>query len=181
MTPDVSKKVTLQVTRLPRPSKASDLQWLLEHASEFAATTFAKRGRVEPMWIAISDIARFVMTADSDDKDANVAAIKKFFAKERVKLYVFMDEAWMVDRTKSGPPISSTEFSDMDRKGLKDHPDRREIVALSGEDGQRIALGMRYILRPEHGKPSLTPLTFEFGESGELGGRMVGLLPAEKS
>jgi len=36
-------------------------------------------------------------------------------------------------------------------------------------------MGVRYILRPEHGKPSLSPLQIDRWDNSE--GRFVGLLP----
>jgi hypothetical protein len=36
-------------------------------------------------------------------------------------------------------------------------------------------MGIRYILRPEHGKPSLSPLTIDRYDNAE--GRFVGILP----
>jgi hypothetical protein len=59
---------------------------------------------------------------------------------------------------------------------LADHPDRVEIVILSGEDETAgWCTARRVIIRPQHGKPYLGPLEIDVFEVSE--GRMVGLLP----
>jgi hypothetical protein len=90
-----------------------------------------------------------------------------------VDRYCYMDEAWIVDdrRGQLGLDIERVK-----REGVKNHPDRREIVMFSAENrrGEQLT-AKRFILRPEIGKPTLSPLEIDepFDHSE---GRMVGLL-----
>jgi hypothetical protein len=67
----------------------------------------------------------------------------------------------------------------INRYGVRNHPDRIEAVAISGEDcecGMRTA--HRKIIRPKHGKPYLGPLEMT-PRCDRSEGRMVGLLPVK--
>jgi hypothetical protein len=152
----------------------SDLKSMIEFASEFAGKIFRRTGNINPMYHAIKATGEtLILTPPSDDKDISVALIKAAFAIENIDRYVFMDEAWMVDdhRGQLGLDIEKVR-----REGVRNHPACREIVMFSAENRRGEGLtAKRFILRPEVGKPSLSPLEinkpFEHSE-----GRMVGLL-----
>ena len=77
-----------------------------------------------------------------------------------IDTYVFMDEAWIVDSTQSGsPPI---DIKKVQREGIRNHPDRREVIMLSAENrrGEKLT-AKHFILRPEVGKPKLSPLQID--------------------
>jgi hypothetical protein len=98
--------------------------------------------------------------------------VRRLFVVKNVVAYVFIDEAWMVD--KAGRKAEGLEAWVM-QHGTKNHPDRREIVMFLAEDLTGQMSAHRFILRPEHGKPKLSPLKF-IPASAQSHGRMVGLL-----
>ena len=159
-------------------SKVIDLTSLIEFASQQAEKIFNRTGQFLPMYHAIkADGQHMIMPALDNDKDVSVALTKVAFALNNVQSYVFIDEAWVLEVTKTGPPIDVDKAR---REGVRHHPDRREILMFSAENTKGEAqTAKRYILRSEVGKPRLSPLTFDpkFERSE---GRMVGLLNWEK-
>jgi hypothetical protein len=113
-----------------------------------------------------------VFSPPAPDKDTSVAMVRALFVIRKVVRYVFIDEAWLLE-AKGG--LDPADLLRAARKGISGHPDRREVLLLNAEDrhGGHI-MGRRYILRPEHGKPKLSPMTI-LGHD-ETAGRMVGLL-----
>ena len=155
-----------------------ELTDLIEFASAQAEKIFRKTCVIHPMYHAICASGEtMILPAMHQDKDLSVAMTKAWFALNDVDRYVFMDEAWIVsDREgKLGLDIEKAR-----RYGISNHPERREIVLFSAENrkGEKRTAN-RYILRPEHGKPTLSPLTIDepFDHSE---GRMVGLLDWNK-
>ena len=158
--------------------KLLDLTSLIKFASVNADKIFRKTGVIHPMYHAITASGQTeIISPDLSDKDTAVALMKALFVLHDIDRYVFIDEAWILDTTKGGPEI---DIEKVQRHGIRNHPDRREIVMFSAEDrrgGRRTA--KQFILRPEIGKPRLSPLEFDplFDHSE---GRMVGLLNVEK-
>jgi len=154
-----------------------DLKSLIEFASLNAEKIFKRTGALYPMYHAIDGRGEHkILTPQMDDKDISVAMVKAWFALEGIDRYVFIDEAWVVDSTKSGVEL---DIEKARREGVRNHPDRREIVMFSAENRKgEMQTAKRFILRPEVGKPTLSPLTFDEFDSSE--GRMVGLLNVEK-
>ena len=102
--------------------------------------------------------------------------IRPLFRDKDVQQYVFMTEAWTV---LAADEDAAAEAVDRCRtgQGLKDHPDRREIVMLQAEDKTGKTLGgMYYILRPEHGPPVLSPLHMMDDEVITRTGLLTGML-----
>jgi hypothetical protein len=152
-----------------------DLKSMIEFASVQAEKIFRKVGAVHPMYHAITTTGETaILTPREADKDIAVAMVKAWFVINDVDRYVFIDEAWILDNRKNNlPPFDMDKIR---REGLRHHPDRREIVMFSAENrrGEKLT-AKRFILRPEIGKPKLSPLEideqFDYSE-----GRMVGLL-----
>jgi hypothetical protein len=152
-----------------------DLKSLIEFASVQAEKFFRRNGVLYLMYHCIkADGETAILTPPPDcDKDTSVALMKAWFAIENVDRYVFMDEAWIVDdrRGQIGLDIAKVK-----REGVRNHPERREIVLFSAENirGEQL-MATRFILRPEVGKPKLSPLKIDepFDHSE---GRMVGML-----
>lgn len=148
-----------------------DLKSLIEFASVQAENIFGKTGELYPMYHCIK--------ADGEtrivhyDKDLSVGLIKAWFVIENVDRYVFMAESWIVPDSRGQLRLDVEKIR---REGVRNHPERREIVMFSAENirGEMLT-AKRFILRPEIGKPQLAPLKidepFEYS-----GGRMVGLL-----
>lgn len=154
-----------------------ELQKLISTASESIEKIFRKQGGLAPMYHAVKrNGTALIVPAMSDDKDEGVAMIKALFVIEDVVRYVFIDEAWILGFDESGSN-PKPDMARIRREGLRDHPDRREVVMFAAEnlDGDFVA-ARRFILRPEHGKPSLSPLKPFSGASDGFSGRMVGLL-----
>lgn len=152
-----------------------NLRIMIEAASRYAEEIFRRTGAVDPIYHAIrEDDTHLIIPAPDTDKDTGVAMVKAFFAKEKVTAYAFANEAWRLD-ARDG--VTPEELERASRVGLKDHPNRREVVMLVAENAQgEMLTGTRYILRPEHGKPTLSPLKVDDMTGVESEGRMVGLL-----
>ena len=57
---------------------------------------------------------------------------------------------------------------------IESHPDRREVISLTGEEKGRHLMGTMYILRPERGPAKLSK--FELFDGDKIEGRFSGLL-----
>jgi hypothetical protein len=149
-----------------------ELRDLFALAAEHAARVFRETGEMLAMWHAVDGNDENILIAtpwrDPDEKHATVAHLRKLFRKNRVKRYVFVCEAWSMMAATPEEAISAAG-----RVLL--HPDRREILGITAEDrdGHRI-MGHYYILRPEHGPPTLSPL--HMVEADKSIGALMGLL-----
>jgi hypothetical protein len=149
---------------------------LIEEASGAAEGVFMRKGVFLPLWHMITADGQHVFSGPlSNHKDFGVALIKALMLFHKVVRYVFVDEAWILDRRHSS--IDKTELARINRDGLADHPERQEVLMFSAEDqtvGMRSA--RRAIIRRPGRKATLGPLIidppFDLSE-----GRMVGLLP----
>jgi len=129
---------------------------------------FADHGRITPVYVVLTGDNLVVIPAPPLDKDIALRLIREIFAKMQPDAYVFIDEAWVLQGT--GP---REDFP----RDISDHPDRKEVVHVFGEDNESGALmARRFIIRPEGAPAQLGPL--EFVSHVSMEGRMVGLLPA---
>lgn len=151
-----------------------DLKSLIEFASKQAEKLFRLQGILYPLYHCIkANGDTVILNRMPGDKDLSVAMMIAWMHLNDVDRYCYMDEAWIVDdrRGQLGLDIERVK-----REGVKNHPDRREIVMFSAENrrGEQLT-AKRFILRPEIGKPTLSPLEIDepFDHSE---GRMVGLL-----
>jgi hypothetical protein len=155
------------------------LQEFITRCSEAAALMFDLRGRVSPMWHAVTrEGEHLIIPSPHPDKDAAVTLMRALFELCDVVRYVMIDEAWTVEvKRRPGEDVEALNERGRQLGGtLADHPDRVEIVILSGEDETAgWCTARRVIIRPQHGKPYLGPLEIDVFEVSE--GRMVGLLP----
>jgi hypothetical protein len=151
----------------------NDLKSMIEFASTQAEKLFKKQGAIYPLYHAIRTTGEsVVLNPPPGDKDLSVALIKAWLALENIDRYVFMDEAWIIDDRRGQIKLDVEKIR---REGVRNHPDRREIVMFSAESRHgKMMTGRRFILRPEIGKPSLAPLEIDeaFDHSE---GRMVHL------
>ena len=147
---------------------------MIEFASRQAEKIFRRTGVIYPMYHAINRHGRnLLFDGPTCDKDAAVAIVKAWLRANDIDRYVFFDEAWIVDaRYRPGLDLEKAFH-----EGLRNHPDRREIVMFSAEDrAGNMLTASRFILRPEHGKPTLAPLKIDDMTGVTSAGRMVGLL-----
>lgn len=153
-----------------------ELRDLIEMADNGASKIFDRTGRVLPMYHSIKrDGEHCIFSAPDGDKDTSVYLARAVFELLGVVSYVYINEAWVLERLGVGADIGPSEMRRINREGLSEHPDRIEVLAFLAEDATGRLSAHRQILRPEHGKPKLMPL--KFVEVGKAEGRMVNLLP----
>ena len=164
----------------PKMNKQIDLKSLIEFASTQAEKLFRKQGGViYPLYHCIKPNGESAILSPPGvgDKDLDVAMVKAWMQINDISTVCFMDEAWILDNRKGGPKI---DMERVNREGVRNHPDRREVVMFSAEnrDGEMLT-ARRFILRPEIGRPTLAPLVID-EQFEHSSGRMVGLLRREK-
>lgn len=159
-----------------------DLRAMLDFASGFCERMFAKKGEVAPMWHAVKrNGEQFVEPHPQQlGKDLASAMIRAQFNLLDVVRYIYIGEAWTVDKQVSEQALQEEVLAYARQGRLHEHPDRIEIVQLQGEDyecGQ--IMGQRVIKRPSNGKPYLAALEIlvQPGDGVQSQGRMVGMLP----
>lgn len=156
------------------------LEQVLAAAAKVARQAFNARGEVAPMWCGHrADGELVIITPESfattAHKEAAAREVRRVFKEQGVVMFGYMTEAWMLE----SPAVPMSVFSRAIERGgsLEHHPDRREIIAIQAEDKTRCLLGHYFILRPEHGKPSLSPfIKTGSGELADSSGRMTRLL-----
>ena len=153
-----------------------DLKELIKFVSPLAEKIFRQTGQLQPMWHAVTALDQtLIIPQPAADKNLAAALIRLEFKVRNVDHYVFMSEAWILNATKSD--ISARDLRAIASEGLAEHPDRREIIMFSAENSRGETLtALRYILRPEHGRAKLSPLTIDDMAGVKSEGRLVGLL-----
>jgi hypothetical protein len=154
------------------------LKELIEFASRSCESIFKVNGEIAPMYhMRDGDGANLIWQPDHPDKDVIVAAARLIMREHNIQSYVFIDEAWILEINRALKPGEAEEIERFcDEFGVRNHPDRREVLMFYAENksGERLQAN-RPIVRPEHGKPKLMPLRFPW-QDGEARGRMTGLL-----
>lgn len=134
---------------------------MLEHLSGFAEKLFNDVGEVQPMWILESDKEIVPIVApfnDDSEKDLAAEFVRNKAKEIGASVCGFMSEAWqvVVIPERDGGDALSTKASA--------HEDRREVIHIVTEDrAGGYACGSFFILRPEHGKATLSPFKVEEG------------------
>lgn len=116
---------------------------------------FEDEQRIMPMFLIEDKDGRLIVIAtpwtDQHEKQASVNYVKTKMRELGATRYVHIAEVWS---------LVCSEVPESYKQGasLATHPDRREAVIAMAEDkeGNRFQL-CRYILRPEHGKATLSP------------------------
>lgn len=165
--------VKCNVSRLP--GTFGTLDRMLEYADQFIAKRFKDVGRIYPMFHAENETEAFVIRTMLENKDAVAEILTKFFAEKNVQRFVFIDEAWFLDIDQKGGKFSQAELDKIMREGLKDHPDRREVIQFHAQDANVMHIWTREIIRPAKGKAKLAPLK-KNEEWNQSEGRWHGLL-----
>jgi len=164
-------------------TKSQKLQELFDIAATNAARIFLESDdhEVLPMWHAVQGNGEHVLIAtpwsSEKEKLITVDMLRKMFSVKHVKRFAFIVEAWTAQVPPERIKTTSAEEAYRDYCGPRpsEHPDRREVLMITAEDrsGESI-MGVYYILRPEHGPPTLSPL--EVMPYDSMAGRMMGLL-----
>ena len=153
-------------------TNALTLEQLFKVACDNAARIFDQGPdhEVLPMWHAVAGNGENVLIAtpwsSDEEKDAAVRSLRMLFARDQVKRFAFITEAWIRQARSMDDALDGR---------VSEHEDRREVVMISAEDRDgSMLMGWFYILRPEHGPPKLSPL--EVKDFDGSTGRMMGLL-----
>lgn len=148
----------------------TDLEKLFQFGAETARHLFTAQGYLIPMWVGVNEKGAHIplRATDLDDKDQTAEIVRRFLKKNNIVRYVSMLECWTYEG--KDPPKELLEG-----QSLEHNPDRREGVHILAEDrsGDNCS-GMYYILRPEHGKPTLSPFKVN-GQAEKTEGRFVNL------
>lgn len=159
------------------------LRDFVNRASSGAERLFKKNGRMtQIVHYRAGDGHEAVVRVLGSSKDQKAAFIRALLRKVDANRVVLMDQSWMLDRRgKSEPHFSKDELTRFDREGLRNEPERVEVVSFYAEDqseGQLMA--HREIVRPVGRAPYLAALRLPLEERGGIAvsqGRYVGLLP----
>jgi hypothetical protein len=148
------------------------LKDFIEKASENASQIFNRTGQILPMVHAVTRNGdHVIMQMPPGDKDTSIATVRAWFVLNDVVRYVFIDEAWILE-TADESTIKALQTA---KRSVSQHPQRKEILLLSGEDEKEGHLQIRrYIIRGK-GKPQLGPV--EISQLPYMAGRLAGLLP----
>lgn len=152
----------------------TNLEELFAKQIDFCRLIFADRGEVQPMWVGQSaDNEVYPITAvfgSYEEKEATVRALKEIFDKFNVVRYVSMIESWLIIADKDDyDPETSIRPSE--------HPDREEVIIITGEDGDNEIFGYFKIIREEGKKPTLSKFERKTGEGFASRGLFCELLP----
>ena len=167
----IIREVKIEFVRLPT-TFAGDLRGLIEFAAGQMERRFKNVGRINPMWHAETASETLIIAATFADKNATTAALTELFREQNVVRYLFIDEAWIVQRDVTG--FSPAEIERMRETGVSNHPDRQEVVMISGEDRNGMQTATCEIIRPAKGKARLGPLAIDTFTSMES--RFAGML-----
>jgi hypothetical protein len=160
----------------------------MRRVSRLAEQMFAKQGDVDAIWlIENADGEQQVLVtpvvapaqplARIEEKNRLADQIQKHFAENGTVRYARAEEMWLVAREKSEMTRERTalQYAKLGYT-LANHPDRREVVHIYGEDATESLFAFRDIIRPAHGKAYLGKLgAIERMDTVE--GRWLGLLP----
>jgi hypothetical protein len=164
------------------------LEALLRRMSRMAEQHFARHGDIDPMWLieTASGEQQLIITpfiapnplAGAEVKDRIAEKMRETFCELDVVRYARAVEAWTVPHADSKMNESEValRYAALNYS-LANHPDRREIVQISAEDGTELLWAEREIIRPQHGKPYLSKLSAIERPAG-VRGRFLGLLPS---
>lgn len=154
-----------------------DIHELYKHGQEAARMLFDKTGEIQPMWICITKGGVVMpIVAPMTDKEQLAEALRELFREKQVVCYVSMLECWML----LGKPERTKDFQKyIEGASISQHPERREAVNIVAESKDTQLMGHFFILRPEHGKPTLSPFKNLSAEGAHVEGRFVKMLEDE--
>jgi hypothetical protein len=151
---------------------------LIETASAKIERIFDESGKVLAMWHIVTPEGEKVLPPPpSTNKDHAIAIVRASFMAWGVTAYVFIDEAWMrIVNLPPNSPEGEAEIAYSREHGVRDHPDRVEVVIFSAEDETGALTAWRKIIRKVNARPRLGPLEIKDNFTSQEG-RFVGLLP----
>jgi hypothetical protein len=151
------------------------LEAMLRRASRMAEQMFAAQGNVDMFWLVetASGEQRTLVTPMSPPPGCDPAQYKQtlidhvrgFFAQHSVERYARAVEGW-IRRDPNLPAVDASTAAG-------------EILVIDADDSERYFSATREIIRPEHGRAYLGPLSKI--EAGEASGRMNVFAPRPSS
>jgi hypothetical protein len=152
----------------------ANLEELYAKQIDFCRKIFEECEEVQPMWVGQSaDNEVYPVTAvfnSFEEKEATAMALKEIFERFNVVRYVSMLESWMVVAdAKTYDPNTEMRPSQ--------HPNRTEVIIISGEDGENEIFGYFKIIREDGKKPTLSKFERKNGEGFSSKGLFSELLP----
>jgi hypothetical protein len=151
------------------------LEAMLRRASRMAEQMFAAQGNVDTFWLVetasgdqLTLVTPMIPPPGCDPaqyKQTLIDHVRGFFAQHSVERYARAVEGW-IRRDPNLPALDASTAAG-------------EIVVIDADDRERYFRATREIIRPEHGKAYLGPLSKI--EAGEAGGRMNVFAPRPSS
>jgi hypothetical protein len=150
-----------ETTRKGRPSMTGTLDAFIRRASRMAEQVFNEDGVIDMFWLlekANGEQLTLVTPVYADAghagplKDVIAHAVREFCHEHDVRRYVQIAEVWTLKE-----PCNAREAM-LQFGSLANHPQRREIVMLCGDDGREHVTATRNIVRPSTGRPYLEKL-----------------------
>lgn len=163
-----------------KPDPLANLRRMIEKVSGATEPVFNAAGKLYRTYHCFADDgSHFAERAPwLGSKDASTEAVRRMMAEKNVVAYVCVDEGYVL-ATKGVTPQEKAELME---KGTAARPHERVEVALFvAEDHAGFTIGMRAIIRPPRGKPTLGPLRFpDEGLDGRYVGLMTNVLPKRR-
>ena len=151
------------------------LEAMIRRASRMAEEMFAAQGNVDTFWLveAAGGERRTLVTPMASPPGCDPAQFKRelidevreYFAQHGVERYALALEVW-IRRDRNLPAVDTSTAAG-------------EIVVINADDGERSLGAAREIIRPEHGKAYLGPLSKI--AASEASGRMDVFAPRPSS
>jgi hypothetical protein len=135
---------------------------------------FEEQQFVSPMWFVDDGNQLTIIAtpwADNEEKVTAVHYVKNKMKEIGAVRYAHLAEVWMLTGVNELPQSVKMGGS------IASHPERREAVVMMAEskDGNSAKM-VRYILRPENGKATLSPPEYMELSKGQASGLLTGLL-----
>jgi len=167
-------------------SKQIPLDALVRRVSRLVEQMFDKQGDIDPSWLAetasgeqitfVTPIYAPTPLAAAKRKDEIAEELRAMFAEREVVRYAYAVECWMGSLEKELTQEQVALRYAAAGYTFASHPDRREVVQVSGEDATEALHAFRDIIRPAHGKPYLGKLG-PIERMEHMESRWLGLLP----
>lgn len=164
---------TIQADVTRTSGATGSLDQMFDFADAFCQRQFKHTGVIYPMFHAETESDTFIIRTMMEHKQAVAEMLTDYFSKENVQRFVMIDEAWILNCKVE---IGREALDEIMRVGLKNHPDRIEVVMLHAQDITHLKTGRRKIIRPKKGKAKLGPLVVDDMSAGPMESRWSMLL-----
>lgn len=138
---------------------------------------FTDQQNIQPMWFLSDEGGALTVVCtpweNDQEKEASIAYVKQLMKERHTVVYASIAEVWTLEADKDKGLPESVKLG----SSIASHPDRREAIVMIAQDksGDCICL-TKYILRPEHGKATLSEMRIQKFNNSSIEGRMANLL-----